>query len=199
MIYEIKNYYTGTVIYSGEGDTLRDVVRQAVASRANLSWANLSWANLSGANLSWANLSWANLSGANLSWANLSWANLSGANLSGAYLSWANLSWANLSGANLSWANLSWANLSWANLSGANLNRAIIGDHKITKWLAQLRRSDGYEFLALLTESGEILIRAGCRTLTLPEYREHVKTYRDAAKEAETTAILDFIEGRAKA
>jgi hypothetical protein len=128
--WEIKNYISGDVIYTTEGESFPEVVQKAIRdgsnlSRANLSGADLSGANLSGANLSRAYLSRANLSRAHLSGADLSGANLSGANLSGANLSGADLSGANLSGANLSRAYLSRANSSRANLSGANLSEAI--------------------------------------------------------------------------
>ena len=97
MMIEIKNKYTGAVLYTHNGNTL---------SRANLYGANLCSANLRGANLRGADLSRAYLLGANLSGANLSGASLRGADLSGAYLFGANLSGAYLFGANLSGANL---------------------------------------------------------------------------------------------
>ena len=114
----------GSVIWTGEAETVKDAIHAAIAKRADLSGAYLSGADLSGANLSGADLSWADLSWADLSGANLSRANLSRANLSGANLSGADLSRANLSGADLSRASLSGADLSIANLSGANLSRA---------------------------------------------------------------------------
>jgi hypothetical protein len=128
-LFEIKNRWSGNLIFSIKTDSWKLAVEAAIKAKANLSEANLSKANLSEADLSWANLSEANLSEADLSEADLSWANLSKANLSKANLSWANLSeanlsWANLSEANLSWANLSEADLSWANLSKANLSKA---------------------------------------------------------------------------
>jgi len=116
MAVEIKNRWTGEVIFTWEGDAevtgvsygekLGRAVLEAIKAKANLRDANLRDANLSGANLSGANLSDAYLSDANLSGANLSDANLRGAYLSGAYLSGANLSGANLSDANLSGAYL---------------------------------------------------------------------------------------------
>jgi uncharacterized protein YjbI with pentapeptide repeats len=123
---EIKNRFTGNVIFKYENDlaTIKEAVLVAAESGANLSRANLSGADLYCANLFRANLSRANLSRANLSRADLSGADLSGANLSRANLSCANLSRANLSGADLSGANLSCANLSRANLSGADLSGA---------------------------------------------------------------------------
>ena len=72
---QIRNRFTGEVIYTHEGKGLRG----ANLSGANLSGADLSGANLSGADLSRANLSRANLSGAKLFGANLSVANLAGA------------------------------------------------------------------------------------------------------------------------
>jgi hypothetical protein len=121
--FEIK-HWAGKVLFTYEGETLKEAVVAAVKSRANLYGANLYGANLYGADLYGANLSRANLYGANLSGANLYGANLSRANLYGANLYGANLYGADLYGANLSRANLYGANLSGANLYGANLSRA---------------------------------------------------------------------------
>jgi hypothetical protein len=77
---EIKNRFTGAIIYSSNCETLREAVIEYLKKEK---------ANLSGANLSGADLSGAKLSGADLSGAYLSGADLSGADLSGAYLSWA--------------------------------------------------------------------------------------------------------------
>ena len=128
--------------------------------------------------------------GLSVKWANLWRADLSRAYLSGAYLSGADLSRANLSGANLSQANLSRAYLSVANLSRANLS-----GHKLIRKVAQVRRDDGYEFIGFAIEGGGLLVRAGCRTFLMPEFRAHVaKGYPNTPKAAETTAILDFIQ-----
>jgi hypothetical protein len=89
---EIKNRFTGEVIFTHDCTSWKICVEAAIKSRADLYGANLPRANLSGANLSGANLPRANLSGANLSGANLYGANLSGANLYGANLYGANLS-----------------------------------------------------------------------------------------------------------
>ncbi len=72
MHIEIKNRFTGTVLFEGEFASLRACVEEAVRVRADLSGANLYRANLSRANLYRADLSRANLSEANLSGANLS-------------------------------------------------------------------------------------------------------------------------------
>ncbi len=105
-VIEIRNRYTGSVIFSAEAKTLGACVLLAIAAGANLSRADLYGANLSGANLSRANLSRADLSRADLSRADLSGANLSRADLYGANLSRANLSRADLSGADLYGADL---------------------------------------------------------------------------------------------
>jgi len=60
---DIKNRYTNEVIYHSDHETMKETVKVAVKSEANLSRANL-W----GANLLEANLSEANLREANLSW-----------------------------------------------------------------------------------------------------------------------------------
>ena len=88
---EIKNRFSGAVIYSERHATIKDAVISARNISADLRSADLSGANLSGANLRSADLRSADLSSADLSGANLSSANLSGANLSGANLSGANL------------------------------------------------------------------------------------------------------------
>ena len=74
---EIKNRFTGKVIFRVHSDTL---------CGADLCGADLSGANLRGADLCGANLRGANLRGANLRGANLSGANLRGADLCGAIL-----------------------------------------------------------------------------------------------------------------
>jgi hypothetical protein len=100
---EIKNRYTGEVIFSHEceNNTMKITVELAVKSNANLRNANLRNANLENANLRNANLGYANLGYANLRNANLSNANLENANLYNA-----NLGYANLRNAYLGYANL---------------------------------------------------------------------------------------------
>ena len=61
--HEIRHRNTNAVLYAGDGESLRDVVEQAVAAGANLVGAYLDGANLVGANLDGANLVSANLDG----------------------------------------------------------------------------------------------------------------------------------------
>ena len=103
---DIKNRYTNEVIYHSDHETMKETVKVAVKSGADLWGANLSRANLSEANLSRANLWGANLSRANLAGANLLEATLLEATLREANLFQANLFQANLEGANLRGANL---------------------------------------------------------------------------------------------
>jgi len=134
---EIRNRWTGNIIYSSSKTTFKDAVVEAVESGANLSGADLHGADLHEANLSEANLSGANLSGANLHGADLHEANLRGADLREANLSEANLREANLRGADLRGADLRGANLSEANLRGVELQNVKFygrgGNQKIKK------------------------------------------------------------------
>jgi uncharacterized protein YjbI with pentapeptide repeats len=114
MKIEIKNRWTGSVLFSCEADSMNLAVKLAIEAGAYLRGANLSCADLRDADLSGANLSCADLSDADLSGASLSGADLSGADLSGAYLSGADLSGAYLRGADLRGANLSGASLDYS-------------------------------------------------------------------------------------
>jgi hypothetical protein len=62
----IKHRNTGAVLYTGDGESLRDVVEAAVSDGAYLAGAKLDGAYLAGANLAGANLGGANLGGAKL-------------------------------------------------------------------------------------------------------------------------------------
>ena len=53
---EIKNRFTGDIIFSSTKDTMKEAVEEAVESGASLREADLSGANLFGADLSGANL-----------------------------------------------------------------------------------------------------------------------------------------------
>ena len=82
-------------------------------------------------------------------------------------------------------ANLAGANLDDANLAGADLalQHAIDGG----------QRQDGYRFVGWIKD-GALMIRAGCRNMTIAEYRDHNAKRDDAAMQAETASILDHIE-----
>ena len=81
---EIKNRWTGNMIYSSKRETIKEAVAEAVDSEADLCEANLYGADLCEANLRGANLRGANLYGANLCEANLYGADLCEANLTNA-------------------------------------------------------------------------------------------------------------------
>ena len=83
-------------------------------------------------------------------------------------------------------ADLYKANLSGANLYGANL---IVGG----------QRSDGYRFLAYKTDAG-VMVRAGCRYLSVKEARKHWKTTRKGTVlGAESLILIDCLVAMAKA
>ena len=96
---QIKNRWTGDIIFESEKTTYKEAVEEAVESGTNLSKADLSEADLSGTNLSKADLYKANLYGADLSGTNLYEADLSKADLYKADLYKADLYKANLYGA----------------------------------------------------------------------------------------------------
>ena len=88
---EIKNRFTGKVVFKSSNKTIKELLVVKVKGGANLRGANLGGAYLRGANLEGAYLRGANLGGANLEGAYLGGAYLGGANLEGAYLRGANL------------------------------------------------------------------------------------------------------------
>ena len=135
MKFEIKNRFSGTLLFSIETETWKLAVEAAVKASADLRSANLSSANLSSADLRSANLSYADLSSANLGSADLRSADLGSADLSSADLSSADLRYADLRSADLSSADLCYANLRYANLSSADLSSANLGS-------ADLRSAD---------------------------------------------------------
>lgn len=171
---EIKHRDTGAVLATVETLVGADL------HRANLRGADLSEADLRRADLRRANLREANLRGADLCRANLSEADLSRANLRGA----------NLRGADLYSANLSEANLSEAYLSGAT----IYAD-KLDRLLARATRLNGHEFFLFALQEGSPKIKAGCRWMSVADYRAHVaKEYPDTDKACETLRILDYFD-----
>lgn len=89
---EIKNRWTGEVIY-----TVKSNIGAVDLRRAKLMGADLRGAHLRNADLSKADLRWADLSGADLLGANLSEADLSGAELIGTKLVCVDLRKTNLS------------------------------------------------------------------------------------------------------
>ena len=99
MKIEIKNRWSGNIIFSIETDTWKLAVEAAIKANADLRYADLRSADLRSADLRSANLRSADLSSADLRSANLRSANLRSADLSSADLRFADLSFANLSSA----------------------------------------------------------------------------------------------------
>ena len=212
--FEVTNRFSGKVQFIAEIDCEDSASRSfrlgLAAKWALKTGADLVAANLEGANLGVADLVGANLEGANLRSANLRGADLVGANLEGANLRGANLEGANLRGANLRGAYLEGANLVGANLRGAYLEGANLVDAYLeganlrgAKWgFAQpvaraTRTNDEHEFFLWRSLWGGHAIKAGCRLMSLTEYREHIESkYPDSAKAKETGAILDYFEAR---
>jgi len=192
---EIKHRYTGAVLWTGEVEAPKDTPQSCLLGLAVLA-ALKAKADLTGANLIDAKLRRANLTGAKLRRANLIDADLIGANLIDAKLRGANLTGAKLRGANLIGADLTGANLTGANLIDAKLRGANFGGLKL---IARASRAD-YEFIMWSSVLGGHIIRAGCRTFTLIEFRAYVAAqYPGTDKAEETLSILDYLESRLNA
>ena len=140
--YEIKNRWTGEVLFSCEipdgmesGMIARHAFETAIAEDANIRGADLRGANLEDANIRGADLRGADLEDANLRDANLRGADLEDANLRGADLRGANLWDANLRGAKN--APLIIPTLRWlVCINGFGYMRIGCQNHKVEQWKA---------------------------------------------------------------
>ena len=83
MNIQIKNRYSGNVIFETDVKNIGQAVAAALKIKISLSEADLHWADLSEADLHWADLSGANLYGADLHRADLHRADLHRADLIG--------------------------------------------------------------------------------------------------------------------
>ncbi|MFY1847933.1 pentapeptide repeat-containing protein [Achromobacter dolens] len=142
MIYEIKNRWTGAVLFTADvpevtesGMVARVALEQAVEARANLRGADLRDAYLGGADLRDANLRGADLRDAYLGGADLRDAYLGGADLRDAYLGGADLGGADLRDADLRDAYLGGADLGeLKNICGASGNLREIKAIQCDTW-----------------------------------------------------------------
>ena len=179
--FEIKNRWNGKVLFSAGGESLRDVVQQAVMRGADLSGADLRSANLRGADLSSADLRSADLSSADLRGAYLSGADLSSAYLRGAYLSGADLSGADLRSANLG--------------SAYGKQLTLVGSRPVFV-LGPIGSRCDY-LTAYLTDAG-VHVRAGCFFDTLEAFRAAVVAeHADNNHGREYMAAIAMIEAHA--
>jgi len=198
MKHAIKHRFSGAILFETE---LPDDTRSGLATRAALekavnAGANLTGANLAGADLTGANLTWADLTGANLAWADLARANLARANLARADLTWANLAGADLAGADLTGANLTRANLAGADLAGAKLgDKTLTGSRPVLMIGPIGSRSD---YLTSYTTDSGIVLKAGCFTGTVDEFRAKLtQTHGENEHAREYAAALVMIEAHA--
>jgi uncharacterized protein YjbI with pentapeptide repeats len=142
---EIKNLFTGSVLFSHEAEENSMKITLLMALNA-----------------------YANLRGANLRGADLRGANLRGADLGGADLGYADLGYADLRGANLRYADLRYADLRGADLGHVNLGgKKLSGDRPFFQLGPIGSRSD--YLLAFNTESG-IQLTAGCFSGSIDEF-----------------------------
>lgn len=96
--------------------------------------------------------------------------------------------------ADLRGADLHGADLHGAHLHGATLYGAKLGDFIIETLIARAHRID-YEFFLFISADNCHIIRAGCRTFTIDQYRAHIiDEYPNTLKARQTTLILDYFE-----
>jgi hypothetical protein len=122
---EIKSWRDGRVLYSGEHESLRRAVEEAVSQNVNLVGADLQGADLKGTHGHRAQLVYANLRDANLRDADLREADLRAADLSGADLHAADLHRTNIIGADLRGAKLVGTDLRNAEAAREDVRRLI--------------------------------------------------------------------------
>ena len=185
--FEITHRHTGSILYSGGGETLRDVVVSAVKGGADLRSADLGGADLRSADLRGAYLRGADLRGAYLRCADLRGADLRSADQGGA----------DLGGADLGGADLRSADLGGADLGGADLGGAkLIGDRPILQIGPIGSRSD--YLIAFVTDQG-VLVRAGCFFGSLDEFSSAVdKTHGDSVHGIEYATAIAMIDAHAE-
>ena len=192
MKFEIKNRFTGSIIFSIECDSFKLCAEAAINQKADLYGADLRGANLRGADLREADLYGANLGGADLREADLYGANLGGADLRGDNLYGANLGEADLRGANLYGADLREADLYGANLGGADLREADLYGANLGEKIGKLKANGFFSagplgsrndaLIAFHSDKG-IFVKAGCFSGSLDEFRTKViETHGETSK-----------------
>ena len=96
-------------------------------------------------------------------------------------------------------AAVAWANFGtlWgADLWGADLRGADLWGDTLAAYVTSADRRD-YEFRLFRLEDGSHKVLAGCRWMTILDYRAHVAAeYPDTDKARETLDILDYFERR---
>ncbi len=193
MRIEIK-HISGAIIYSGEFESIRHAIEQAVVDKADLCGANLREADLRRANLRGAYLRGADLRRAYLYRADLHGVDLREADLRGAYLHGANLYGADLRGANLYGANLYGANLYEAYLHGAYLRGADLDSKYCYLSISPIGSENGCLW-TFRGEDGVLKLNRGCFSGTLPEFVEAVKAKHSGNKyERQYMAAIELIK-----
>jgi len=111
---EIKRWDNGLVIHSGEFETTKGCLLDAIKENKDLRYSDLRGSNLRGSNLRGSNLRGSDLRGSDLSYSDLSYSDLRGSDLSYSDLSYSDLRGSNLRGSNLRGSNLSDSNLDFS-------------------------------------------------------------------------------------
>jgi uncharacterized protein YjbI with pentapeptide repeats len=184
MLIEIKSWINNSVLYSGDFETIKDAVEDAVKNRASLNGASLNGASLNGASLNGAYLNGASLNGASLNRASLDGASLDGASLNGA----------SLNGAYLNRASLNGVSLNGASLNGAYLNGAYLPNNFIYLSISPIGSENGCLWV-MKNENGILKYNRGCFSGTETEFRAAIlKKHAGTELEKKYLAAIDFIK-----
>jgi uncharacterized protein YjbI with pentapeptide repeats len=71
MMIEIKNRFTGLILFSIDSDNMKLAIKAAIKSKVDLCGSDLRWSDLSGSYLSGSDLHGSDLRGSDLSWSDL--------------------------------------------------------------------------------------------------------------------------------
>lgn len=119
----IKHRRTGDILYSGEFDSFKDMVEQAVLDGVSLSGADLAYSNIRELNVKYADFTGATFHRSNLSYASIIESTFDNADLS-SVLAFST----NFSNSDFTYANFTYSELSRAIFDGSVFTHAILED-----------------------------------------------------------------------
>jgi uncharacterized protein YjbI with pentapeptide repeats len=140
MKIEIKNRWTGALIFGGDFKSLKACVEHAVSLQVNLSGSDLRGSNLRDSNLRGSDLRGSNLRGSDLRDSDLRGSNLRDSDLRGSDLRGSDLRDSDLRGSDLRGSDLRGSNLRGSDLSGSDLRGSDLRDSDLSG--SNLRGSD---------------------------------------------------------
>jgi hypothetical protein len=186
MKIQIKNRWTGAVIYETDAENLGAAVVAAVMAQVNLSGSDLSNSDLRGSNLSDSNLSGSNLRGSNLRGSDLSNSDLRGSDLRDSNLSGSSLRGSDLRGSDLRDSNLRDSNLRDSDLRGSDLRDSNLRDSDLERLLSQRTILPDGELIGWKKLQGGVICK-----LRIPSNAKRVGGLIDRKCRAEFAVVLE--------